>query len=107
MFRRLAGAAVGAQERLRGVQQGFRLSRPAPRLDGPLGAMFVQHVRLHNRLQGRPSIASRNRKPRLSGVFLERMMGLEPTTFCMARIGEACQRASTMVRTRMESGFTG
>jgi hypothetical protein len=24
------------------------------------------------------------RKPRLSGAFEERMMGLEPTTFCMA-----------------------
>jgi hypothetical protein len=23
-------------------------------------------------------------KPHLSGVFVERMMGLEPTTFCMA-----------------------
>src|SRR5438477_12660135 len=25
-----------------------------------------------------------NKKPHLSGAFLERMMGLEPTTFCMA-----------------------
>src|SRR4051812_38490836 len=28
--------------------------------------------------------AQGNKKPRLSGAFRERMMGLEPTTFCMA-----------------------
>jgi hypothetical protein len=30
---------------------------------------------------------ARNKKPRLSGAFRERMMGLEPTTFCMAKAG--------------------
>jgi hypothetical protein len=31
-----------------------------------------------------PSCGSRQQKPPLSGAFRERMMGLEPTTFCMA-----------------------
>jgi hypothetical protein len=39
-------------------------------------------------------------KPRLSGVFRERMMGLEPTTFCMAS-----RRSSQLSYIRVGAAF--
>jgi hypothetical protein len=40
--------------------------------------------RLQNDSIRRWTTRQANQKPRLSGAFGERMMGLEPTTFCMA-----------------------
>ena len=64
-----ASATTGSPARLRALRGGAEAGRLAHRAHGRT-----------RRLRWRP----RTRKPRRSGVFCKRLMGFEPTTFCMA-----------------------
>jgi hypothetical protein len=49
-------------------------------------------------------VVSKKTKPRLSGAFLKRMMGLEPTTFCMASARDVRTRSRPFAQTGLIPG---